>query len=294
MNIFSPDKYGKNTATGVIDVAMYHTRSKAYWQKHLLMFNTTEEYMSKSMYGKSAYTGEYYADKIKLTHGNDGPRGMFDGCLIIDQSSLVPLDDLVQNRDFARDPDKNEETYIYFPITAPYSALSSGPNDISGIALLKQIKQPAPKTDAEAVARVADDLYIGNVKAIVGDFTVPLTGDFGSTITWVPSDGINLSINDTTGYVKVTRPGETSPSESCTLTATISIGTEKATVVFDCVILPLGMSDAQSVSADKTWLISQLGATDLGDVTSDFMIYSEGPNETVIEWSSSDPATVTV
>ena len=293
MKIYSPDKYGKNTATGVIDVGMYHTRSKAYWQKHLLMFNTTEEYMSKSMYGKSAYTGEYYADKIKLTHGNDGPRGMFDGCLIIDQSSLVPLDDLVQNRDFKRDADKDEETYIYFPITAPYSALSSGPNAISGIALLKEIKRPAPKTDAIAVQRVAEDLYIGNVKAIVGDFTLPLTGDFGSTITWVPSDTA-LSVNDTTGYVTVTRPAEMEPSKSATLTATISIGTEKATVVFNCVILPLGLSDAQSASADKVWLLSQLGGFELGDVTTDLMIYSEGPNESIISWVSSDPTVVTV
>ena len=149
MKIYSPDKYGKNTATCSTDVGMYHTRSKAYWQKHLLMFNTTEEYMTKSMYGKSAYTNEYYADKVKLTHGNDGPRGMFDACLVIDQSSLVPLDDLVQNRDFKRDAKKDEETYIYFPITAPYSPLSSGPNAVSGIALLKEIKKPVPVTDLE-------------------------------------------------------------------------------------------------------------------------------------------------
>ena len=37
-----------------------------------MMFATTEEYMSKVMYGKSSYTGEYYADRIKVTHGNDG------------------------------------------------------------------------------------------------------------------------------------------------------------------------------------------------------------------------------
>lgn len=291
IKIYAPDKYGKNTATCITDVGMYHTRSKAYWQKHLLMFNTTEEYMSKSMYGKSAYTNEYYADKIKLTHGNDGPRGMFDACLIIDQSSLVPLDDLVQNRDFKRDANKDEETYIYFPITAPYSPLTSGPNDISGVALLKEIKRPAPKDDAEAVLRVADDLYIGNIKAITSNFTVPLTGDYSSTITWLPSDGVALSINDDTGAVTVTRPAVGATAKAVTLTATVSIGTNKKEVVFNCVILPLGMSAAQAVAADKTWLVTQLGGnTDLGDISTDLLLYVEGPNETIIEWTSSDPS----
>lgn len=292
MRIYSPNKYGKNTASCVTDVGMYHTRSKAYWQKHLLMFNTTEEYMTKSMYGKSAYTNEYYADKIKLTHGNDGPRGMFDACLIIDQSSLVENDDLVQNRDFKKDPAKDEETYVYFPITAQYSPLSTGPNAITGIALLSKIKQPEPKDDTEAVKRVSDNLYIGNIKAIVGNFNVPLTDSYNTKIAWVSADTDVLSINTETGLVTVTRPAEDKEASEVLLTATISINDESIQKVFKCIVLPQGMSDAQSVNKDKEWLVNQLGGADLGNRKADIMLPTEGPNESVISWTSDNEVVV--
>ena len=77
-----------------------------------MMFTTTEEYMSKVMYGKSMYTNEYYADRIKVTHGNDGPRGMLNDMLVIDNSSLYPFDELVINKDFEKDPEEYEEPYV--------------------------------------------------------------------------------------------------------------------------------------------------------------------------------------
>lgn len=156
-NVIDVDKvkdFGANTSDGVTSIMMYHTRSKAYYQKHHMMFATTEEYMSKVMYGKSSYTGEYYADRIKVTHGNDGPRGTLGDLLVIDSSSLYALDELVINKDFEKDPDEYEETFVYFPITAPYSPLSDSPNARYGLAIKKAEVEPA-YTDEFKILKIA-------------------------------------------------------------------------------------------------------------------------------------------
>jgi hypothetical protein len=156
-NVIDVDKvkdYGANTSDGVTSIMMYHTRSKAYYQKHHMLFATTEEYMSKVMYGKSSYTGEYYADRIKITHSNDGPRGTLDDILVIDSSSLYALDELVINKDFEKDPDEYEETFIFFPITAPYSPLSDSPNARYGLAIKKEEVEPR-YTDEEIILKLA-------------------------------------------------------------------------------------------------------------------------------------------
>ncbi len=156
-NVIDVDKvkdYGINTSDGVTSIMMYHTRSKAYYQKHHMLFATTEEYMSKVMYGKSSYTGEYYADRIKITHGNDGPRGTLSDLLVIDSASLYALDELVINKDFEKDPDAYEETFVYFPITAPYSPLSDSPNARYGLAIKKQEVEPKYE-DEEIILKLA-------------------------------------------------------------------------------------------------------------------------------------------
>ena len=158
-NVIDVDKikdYGNNTSDGVTSIMMYHTRSKAYYQKHHMMFATTEEYMSKVMYGKSSYTGEYYADRIKVTHGNDGPRGTLSDLLVIDSSSLYALDELVINKDFEKDANEYEETFVYFPISAPYSPLSDSPNARYGLAIKKQEIEPN-YTDEEKILKIAMD-----------------------------------------------------------------------------------------------------------------------------------------
>ena len=156
-NVIDVDKvkdYGVNTSDGVTSIMMYHTRSKAYYQKHHMLFATTEEYMSKVMYGKSSYTGEYYADRIKVTHGNDGPRGTLSDLLVIDSASLYALDELVINKDFEKDADEYEETFVFFPITAPYSPLSDSPNSRYGLAVKKQEVEPQ-YTDEEVLLKLA-------------------------------------------------------------------------------------------------------------------------------------------
>ena len=156
-NVIDVDKikdYGNNTSDGVTSIMMYHTRSRAYYQKHHMLFATTEEYMSKVMYGKSSYTGEYYADRIKVTHSNDGPRGTLSDLLVIDSSSLYALDELVINKDFEKDPYECEETFVYFPITAPYSPLSDSPNARYGLAIKKKEVEPT-YTDELKILKIA-------------------------------------------------------------------------------------------------------------------------------------------
>jgi len=196
LEIRYPENWGRNTATGVTDVAMLHTRSKAYFQKHHFMFTTTEEYMTKEMYGKSAYTGEYYADKVKITHGNDGPRGMLQDILVIDQSSLVSLDELIVNREFSKDLAKPEETYVFFPVNAAFSPFSGSPNALYGVAMKKGVKLPAPKDDAEAVQRAVDNLYIGKTTSLQNDLILPTEYADGVTITWTSSDEDILVVED--------------------------------------------------------------------------------------------------
>ena len=190
LDVVYPQTYGSNTATGVIDVAMYHTATKAYYQKHHFMFAATEEFMTKEMYGKSAYTGEYYADKIKIVHGNDGVRGMLYDLLAIDTSSLYAFDELVVNRNFSKDNTALEETYVYFPITAPYSPFAGSTNSTYGIALKKSIEYPTPSTDKEKLDQAVEELYmyVGNLKNLTEDIVLPEKLKNNVTVTWESSN----------------------------------------------------------------------------------------------------------
>lgn len=174
VNVVKTNTYGKNTSDGVTSIMMYHTRSKAYYQKHHMLFATTEEYMSKVMYGKSMYTGEYYADRIKVTHGNDGPRGILSDLLVIDSASLYALDELVINKDFEKDAYENEETFIYFPITAPFSPLSDSPNATYGLAIKKSEKEPRLSSEIDLLAKAFAqiDTYYNNWKETAYDFNL--------------------------------------------------------------------------------------------------------------------------
>ena len=186
IDIQTIDDYGKNTSDGVTSVSMYHTRSKAFYQKHHFLFATTEEYMSKVMYGKSSYTGEYYADRIKITHGNDGPRGILCDTLVIDSSSLYPKDELVINKDFSKSKDDLEETFTYFPITAPFSPLADGPNARYGLALKKAEREPIYEDNIKILNIASNELMtrMGNLQIITGDTILPQQTENGCKIYW--------------------------------------------------------------------------------------------------------------
>ena len=192
------DDFGKNTSDGITSVSMYHTRSKAFYQKHHFLFATTEEYMSKVMYGKSSYTGEYYADRIKITHGNDGPRGVLCDTLVIDSSSLYPKDELVINKDFNKSSEELEDTFTYFPITAPYSPLTDGPNARYGIALKKSEREPEYKDGSKLVQIGKNELIavMGNYTTIERDIELPHQLSNGCKVYWSIKKGSNWILDD--------------------------------------------------------------------------------------------------
>ena len=193
LEVANVDDYGINTSDGTLSVSMYHTRSKAYYQKHHFLFATTEEFMSKVLYGKSSYTGEYYADRVKITHGNDGPRGMLSDVLVIDSSSLYPKDELVINKDFSKAEDELEETFMYFPVTAPYSPLADGPNARYGFALKKAEKEPS-YADDEKILDIAEselNVRMGNIRVVKNPVKLPQQTDNGCNIYWSVVTGEN-------------------------------------------------------------------------------------------------------
>lgn len=214
VDVSKVDDYGINTSDGVTSIMMYHTRSKAYYQKHHMLFATTEEYMSKVMYGKSSYTGEYYADRIKVTHGNDGPRGTMCDILVIDSSSLYAMDELVINKDFKKEPDEMEETFIYFPITAPFSPLSDSPNSRYGFALKKEEREPVYEDEVKLLKIAIDELgYIarGGWDPTDKNIFPPDVTSNGCRVYWSVLDGTN-----DTPDTKVEYEDETAtPSEYC-------------------------------------------------------------------------------
>jgi hypothetical protein len=123
---------------------------------------------------------------------------MLQDVLVIDQSSLVALDELIVNRNFEKDPSKPQETYVFFPINAPYSPFSGSPNAMFGLAVKKEHILPAPTSDTEAVQRVIDSLYIGTLTNIMGDLFLPTSGENDTTIAWTSSDATVITVSNPT------------------------------------------------------------------------------------------------
>lgn len=193
-----PTTYGKNTANGMRDFAMYATYSKDYFQRHELAFVSTEEFMDKELYGKSVYTGEYLADRIKVIHPSEGPRGLLNGMITIDTSSLNPFNDLIINEGFAKYKDQPEELYKYFPITAPTCPFSSSPNGRHGIGILKDIRYPIPVTDEEIVdfALYEIERKYMDLDTVIEDFVLIDKSEHGAKITWESSDPLAIEVED--------------------------------------------------------------------------------------------------
>lgn len=199
-NIVSIDyrqRYGKNSANSTTDFAMYHTFGKDYFQKHYFMFTSTEEFMQKELYGKSVYTGEYFADRIKVVHGSEGPRGILKGMITIDTSSLYPFDELIVNKDFKKYEDKPEELFVYLPVTAPYCPFSNSPNGKHGIGILKEIRYPVPETDEDYVAYALRELErkYGDLQYVTDDISLIKASEYGVAITWESTDAA-ITIQD--------------------------------------------------------------------------------------------------
>lgn len=190
--------YGKNTANGVTDFAMYATFTKDYFQRHFFMFAATEEFMQKELYGKSAYTGEYFADRIKVVHSSEGPRGILSGMITIDTSSLYPFDELIVNKGFEKYDDKPEELYVYLPITAAYCPFSNSPNGRHGIGILKDIRYPVPVSDEEIVRFAINELdrKYSDLTYVTENFPLLEVSQHGATISWKSSNSTLIQIGE--------------------------------------------------------------------------------------------------
>jgi hypothetical protein len=85
---------------------------------------------------------------------------MLSDIFVIDSASLYPLDELVINKDFEKNPEEFEETYVYFPVTAPFSPLSDSPNARYGLAIKKGEVPPSFSDESKIVAMAIDELQL--------------------------------------------------------------------------------------------------------------------------------------
>lgn len=187
-----PKTFGKHTANCTTDFAMYKTDSSDFWQSHFLMFSSTEQFMKKHMYGKSVYTNEYFADRIKITHSAEGVRGVLSGFIVIEADSLFAFDELIVNKDFTKDKNKPEETYIYVPITASFCPFANSPNERNGLGLLKEIKYSEHDDEAKCEAALINisDQYIDSLYFANNKEEIPLVelAHNGLSVEWSTTD----------------------------------------------------------------------------------------------------------
>lgn len=137
LNVEFPSTWGdQTTATGVNDVSMFKTRSGVYNQRHYTSFITPEEYMRKDAFNPSRWTGKFHLSPTYIVHGYDGYRGWLKDTVIVDNTSIVHLDELIVNKD-SKDENKPQEIYKYFKLNAPFSFLNNSPNFNYGVGILK-------------------------------------------------------------------------------------------------------------------------------------------------------------
>ena len=148
----------------------------------------------------------------------------------------------------------------------------------------------AQMTEAQAVAEAKSTVEVGVAPSDTGssvtqDLTLPTTGSNGSTVTWSSSDP---SLVSPAGVVHQPLVGEA----SVTLTATITVGGTTDTKTFT-VVVKGQMTEADAVAAAKAALAVEFAHGDSASaVTQDLGLPSSGMYDSVVAWSSSNPAVV--
>ena len=92
------------------------------------------------------------------------------------------------------------------------------------------ITVPAEFDDQQSVARDADELALAGLDDIRGNLTLPITGEFGSTIAWAAGPDLITPTGE------VTRPAYGRPDAQVTLTATLTKGTATRTRAFSATV----------------------------------------------------------
>lgn len=132
LSVKFPNKFGDDTATGVNDISMFKTRSGLKYQRHYASFITTEEFIRKEKSGQSRWTGKFHLSPVYIEHSYDKQRGWLDGVMVVDDSGIAHLDELIVDKDTPR-----EEVYKFFRVNAPFSFFNNSPNHAYGIAIIK-------------------------------------------------------------------------------------------------------------------------------------------------------------
>jgi len=107
-----------------------------------------------------------------------------------------------------------------------------------------------PETEAEKLAEAVMLLEFPVVaNTVKEDFELPSGGANDAAIAWVSSDvNVVIGILDGTSFpVTVTRPGVYLPNFELTVTATLTLGDETATKVFDVIVLALPADPTEQV-----------------------------------------------
>lgn len=129
-----PRSWGPNTATGVADIAMYKSRSGAYFQRHVALFQAMEPFSSVPDIGRqpSVWTEKYHVSPVYVAHPVEGVRGRLRWLLAVFNHAVIDGDELVLNLG-----EEDEERYRYFHVDAPFSFFQSSPSERHAIALKK-------------------------------------------------------------------------------------------------------------------------------------------------------------
>lgn len=154
--------------------------------------------------------------------------------------------------------------------------------------IVKSVEQ----TDAEKVAAdclwlTESNIVVGNnpsLDQIMGNLVLPLEGPNLSTISWT-SD--NSAVVDEFGWV--IRPTYTNGDETVTLTATITNGSFATNRIFIVKVIKLEQTEEEKVIADAAWLTNAKLLNEnisLDSVTGDLSLPVEGPNGSMIGWTS--------
>jgi hypothetical protein len=172
------------------------------------------------------------------------------------------------------------------------TATSTVDPSISGTATVTVVLNDAQSVAAAVAALDWDDIKGSNTSqsAVTTDLNLSTRGANGTSIAWSSN---YAAIDSLTGVV--TRPSHTAGDRTVTLTAGISKGTARDTVIFNLTVAALPATDTELVSEAKaavTWDTIKNGNTDANAVTSALTLPTTGANDTTISWESNDTVTI--
>ena len=151
-----------------------------------------------------------------------------------------------------------------------------------------------PIRDEDAVTQAMRSLEItyaqgDSAGSVTGDITLPTEGTNEVMITWASSN--ETVVNSGTGMV--TRPGPGENHVEVTLTATLTKNDATDTKTFDLTVLAEPIRDEDAVTQAKEDLTITYAQDDsAGSVTGDITLPTEGTNEVMIIWASSNETAV--